>query len=132
MPEAIRILCVDDEINILKVIRRQLCDMELEIHTALSAEEGLQFLIRTQPVQVVISDYRLPGMNGIDFLRQIDSRWPTTAGVLLTGFADLEVVQGALEQDRLLAVLHKPWRAEELQKLISEVVNKTTQQVKPS
>lgn len=125
MPEIDRILCVDDEINILKVIRRQLCDMELEVHTALSAEEGLLLLRQLQPVPLVISDYRLPGMNGIEFFRQIATWWPTTSLILLTGFADLETMQDALEQDRLLAVLNKPWKTEELQKLISKALSKS-------
>ncbi|WP_281184716.1 response regulator [Trichlorobacter lovleyi] len=136
MSEPIRILCVDDEVNILNVIRRQLCDLDVELHPALSAEEGLRFLMHTQPVQVVISDYRLPGMNGIDFLKKVATEWPAVTGILLSGFADLEVVQDALEQGRLLAVLHKPWKAEELQKLISEAVGRsakrTLSEVEPS
>lgn len=136
MSEPIRILCVDDEVYILNVIRRQLCDLDVELHPALSAEEALQFLAHTPPVQVVISDYRLPGMNGIDFLEKLAAEWPAVTGILLSGFADLEVVQDALEQGRLLAVLHKPWKAEELQKLIltaaGRPVQRTTNEVEPS
>lgn len=136
MSEPIRILCVDDEVYILNVIRRQLCDLDVELHPALSAEEALQLLAHTPPVQVVISDYRLPGMNGIDFLEKIAAEWPAVTGILLSGFADLEVVQDALEQGRLLAVLHKPWKVEELQKLISAAagrpVQRTTNEVEPS
>lgn len=136
MSEPIRILCVDDEVYILNVIRRQLCDLDVELHPALSAEEALQFLAHTPPVQVVISDYRLPGMNGIDFLEKIAAEWPAVTGILLSGFADLEVVQDALEQGRLLAVLHKPWKVEELQKLIlaaaGRPVQRTTNEVEPS
>lgn len=136
MSEPIRILCVDDEVYILNVIRRQLCDLDVELHPALSAEEALQLLAHTPPVQVVISDYRLPGMNGIDFLEKIAAEWPAVTGILLSGFADLEVVQDALEQGRLLAVLHKPWKVEELQKLIlaaaGRPVQRTTNEVEPS
>lgn len=93
-------------------------------------------MMHTQPVQVVISDYRLPGMNGIVFLKKVATGWPAVTGILLSGFADLEVVQDALEQGRLLAVLHKPWKAEELQKLISEAAGRsakrTSSEVEPS
>lgn len=71
MPETIRILCVDDEPQILNVIRRQLYEEDYEVHTALTAEEGLDILGRVGPVQVVLSDYRMPGINGIEFLKRI-------------------------------------------------------------
>ncbi|MFA7403320.1 MAG: response regulator [Pelobacteraceae bacterium] len=122
MPDKIRILCVDDEVNILNTIRRQLCDMDVEVHSALSAEEGLQFMRRTEPVHVVISDYRMTGMNGIDFLTSVLREWPATTRILLSGFADVDTVQVALAQGQLFALLHKPWKAAELIKTIAEAI----------
>lgn len=122
MSETIRILCVDDEINILNTIRRQLCDMDVEVHSALSVEEGLQFMRRTYPVHVVLSDYRMPGKNGIEFLRCVLREWPATTRILLSGFADVEAVQEALAQKKLFALLHKPWKAAELIKTITEAI----------
>lgn len=122
MPDKIRILCVDDEVNILNTIRRQLCDMDIDVHSALSAEEGLQFMRRTDPVHVVISDYRMPGMNGIEFLTSVLREWPATTRILLSGFADVDTVQEALAQGQLFALLHKPWKAAELIKTIAEAI----------
>jgi len=121
MPETIHILCVDDEINILNTIRRQLCDLDVEVHTALLAEEGLRFLHRTeQRVHVVVSDFRMPGMNGVEFLKTVSREWPAVTRILLSGFADGEAVQELLEQKKLFAFVNKPWKAEELQKIIVE------------
>ena len=122
MPETIRILCVDDEVNVLNVIRRQLCDLDVEVHSALSAEDGLRFLRRTHPVHVVLSDFRMPGMNGIEFLKTVFRERPAVSRILLSGYADAEAVQEALEQKKLFAFLHKPWKAGELEKIIIEAV----------
>lgn len=122
MPDTIRILCVDDEVNILNTIRRQLCDMDVDVYSTLSAEEGLQFMRRAGRVHVVISDYRMTGMNGIEFLASVSHEWPATTRILLSGFADVNTVQEALAQGQLFALLHKPWKAAELIKTITEAI----------
>ena len=120
MPETRRILCVDDEAYILNVIRRQLCEEDFEIHTALSGEEGLELLQQIQPVQIILSDYRMPGMNGIEFLRQATLVCPAAVVIMLSGFADVAAVKQLLESKQLSRLLRKPWRAEELIKTITE------------
>lgn len=122
MPETIRILCVDDELPILNVLRRQLFDEDYEIHTALTAEEGLGILRRVRPVHVVLSDYRMPGMNGIEFLRSVSLDWPDAVGIIISGFADTPLVKQAMEQHDLFAFLSKPWKAEEMRKTVAEAV----------
>jgi len=122
MPDKVRILCVDDENNMLNVIRRQLCDLDVQVHVAHSAEEGLQFLRRTYPVHVVLSDYRMPDMNGVEFLACVSREWPEVSRILLSGFADSGAVNEALEQQNLFAFLHKPWKAAELQTVITEAI----------
>jgi len=122
MPETIRILCVDDEINILHVIRRQLADLDVELHLALSVPEGLRILRRADPMHVVLSDYRMPGMNGIEFLACVARECPAASRILLSGFADAEAVDRALERQKLFAFLHKPWKASELLQVVVEAV----------
>lgn len=124
MSEVIHLLCVDDEINILHTIRRQLCDLDVEVHMVLSAEEGLRFLRKSEEqVQVVLSDFRMPGMNGVEFLRNVFQEYPKTIRILLSGYADAAVVKDALEQKKVFAFLEKPWKSADLQQLIVAAVS---------
>lgn len=75
MTETIKILFVDDERNVLRSIERLFLDEDYEILTAESGAEGLQMLSGGQPVQIVVADFRMPEMNGVDFLRQVYARW---------------------------------------------------------
>lgn len=120
MPETIRILCVDDEINILNVVRRQLDDEMFEIHTALTAEEGLRILRQVRSIDVVLSDYRMPEMDGIEFLRRVIQERRTAVGIILSGFADVPSVKEAIENDNLFRFISKPWKAEDLHRNVIE------------
>ena len=71
MSEDIKILFVDDERNVLKSIRRLFLDEDYEIFCANSGEEGLEVLEEERPVHIIISDYKMPGMDGVEFLRQV-------------------------------------------------------------
>ena len=122
MAEKVRVLCVDDEAYILNVIRRQLVDDNIEVFCATTAHEGLQLLEELQSVDVVISDYRMPGMDGLEFLQQVSIRCPTAACILLSGFTDVSAVQQTLVRDHLFCSLHKPWKAGELRRVIKEAV----------
>jgi DNA-binding NtrC family response regulator len=123
MPEVINVLCVDDEINILNTIRRQLCDLDVKVHGVLSAEDGLRFLRQTQRIHVVVSDFRMPGMSGIEFLKAVLRERPEASRILLSGYADAAAVQEALAESKLFAFLHKPWKAEELVRIVAEAVS---------
>jgi len=70
MTDSIQILCVDDEENILKSIRRLLADEDIEVLTATSGEQGLQILQSTSGFGVIVSDQRMPGICGAEFLQQ--------------------------------------------------------------
>lgn len=123
MPETIRVLCVDDEIKILNVFRRQLFDEDYEVHAALTVEEGLEILGRIGPVHVVLSDYRMPGMNGLEFLGKVAGEWPSTVGIIISGYADVPAVQHALEVNELFQFIAKPWKAEEMRRAIARAAD---------
>lgn len=95
-------------------------DEPIEVHSALSAEEGLQLLQRLGRVEVVISDYRMPGMNGIEFLQQVAAMCPEAVGILLSGFTDMATVQQSLDNEHLFSCLRKPWQAGDLRRVINE------------
>lgn len=120
MTETIRVLCVDDEKNILNVIRRQLDDDFFELYQALTFEDALELLHTRQPIQVVLTDYRMPGGNGIDFLQTVAARWPCTAGIVISGCADTRMIEQALARNPRLRFIAKPWSMEELRQAVTD------------
>ncbi len=103
-----RLLLVDDEENILKSIRRVLRRGDWEIETALDAEAGLELVERFRPA-VVISDFRMPGMNGVDFLSRVKERLPRTQRIMLTGQADQQSIEEAINRSEIFRFVSKPW-----------------------
>lgn len=116
-----RVLLVDDEPNILKALGRSLRQESIEILTAPSAEEALQ-IMHEQPVDLLISDMRMPGMSGADLLARAAAEWPQTRRVLLTGYADLESTIKAVNEGHISSYLHKPWDDLELRQVVSELL----------
>ena len=103
-----RLLVVDDEENILKSLRRVLRSQDWEIRTALDGERGLKILEQFTP-EVVISDFRLPGMNGADFLQQVKQRIPLAQRIMLTGHADQRAIEEAINRSEIFRFIAKPW-----------------------
>lgn len=114
MDEQIRILLVDDEVNVLRALERTFMDEEYEVLTASSGSEGLSTLQDVSPVQVVVSDYRMPQMNGVDFLREVRRRWPDTVRIVLSGYADTAVVISAINEGEIYKFIAKPWNDDDL------------------
>lgn len=120
--KCIRILCVDDEPYILSTLQRFFRKDDFEILVANSAENGLNLLKEKGPVNIVVSDYRMPGLNGVEFLLQIKQLWPQTVGILLSGYADLANVTSAMQLDFIFRHLPKPWSRTELRKAITDAL----------
>lgn len=118
----ITILCVDDEANVLKALRRLFMDEDYKILTAESGEEGLEELDKAPGVQVVISDYRMPGMNGVDFLKEVYSRRPDTVRIVLSGYADTASIVSAINEGQIYKFIPKPWNDDELRVTITKAV----------
>ena len=108
-----KVLFVDDEDNILTSLKRLMRKQPLQCFFATSAEEGLTIL-KDEKIDVIISDMRMPKMNGADFLTQCKERWPKTLRVLLTGHADISATITALNRGGIYRYLSKPWDDQEL------------------
>jgi response regulator RpfG family c-di-GMP phosphodiesterase len=102
------ILCVDDEPNILSSLRRLFRPEGYRIFVAESGSEALQVLER-EAVDLVISDMRMPVMDGAEFLGHTRARWPDTVRLLLTGFADMESTVNAINKGEIYRYITKPW-----------------------
>ncbi|TRW89712.1 HD domain-containing phosphohydrolase [Candidatus Methylobacter oryzae] len=115
--EPAAILFVDDEANVLKALRRLFHHEACLTYFASSGAEGLEIL-QQYPVDLVISDMRMPEMNGAEFLAQVFTQWPDTIRILLTGYADLQSTIDAVNKGRIYNYCNKPWNDEELKLLV--------------
>jgi len=101
-----KILLVDDEANILRAISRLLKAYDI---TALTSAEEALLLAREIEFDVVISDFKMPGMNGVEFLIKFMKLQPSSIRMILTGYADLECAQTAINEAQVYRFINKPW-----------------------
>jgi response regulator RpfG family c-di-GMP phosphodiesterase len=102
------ILCVDDEPGILSALRRVFRAKGFQVQIADGGKAGLA-LMETQPFDLVISDMRMPEMDGAAFLELVRLRWPDTIRLLLTGYADITSVMAAINKGEIYRYIAKPW-----------------------
>lgn len=107
------LLCVDDEVSVLRSLRRCLRKEDYQIVTASGGAEGLA-LLETHPAQVVLSDQRMPDMVGTAFLQQVKEYYPDTIRVVLSGYAEVHAILASINQGEIYRFLPKPWNEEEL------------------
>lgn len=119
------ILYVDDERPNLDGIRFAL-QKEYNIHLAESALEGMELLDSGIPIKVVIADHRMPKTTGVEFLEQVEQKYPDLIRILLSGYGDLDTIIQAVNRAKIYHFMSKPWKIDELRLVISnamEVVN---------
>ncbi len=112
----ISVLYIDDEINNLVAFKANFRRI-YDVTTAESAAEGLAIL-RNKPINVIITDQRMPLMTGTEFLQSILEEFPNPIRILLTGYADLEAVIDAINKGKIFRYLTKPWNEDELKMTI--------------
>lgn len=122
--EPIRILFVDDERNVLRSLERLFLEEEYEIFTASSGQEGLELLEHSGPFQLIVSDYRMPSMNGVEFLSEVCRRYPETERMILSGYADTAAIVAAINEGQIYKFIAKPWNDDDLLQTIREVLDR--------
>ena len=115
--EKSKLLLVDDEPNLTSALVRSLDRSQFEIFTTDSAQKGLMILAGNE-IDVVVSDERMPGMTGSQFLSEVRKQWPQTIRMILSGQADLEAAVRALNEGEVYRFLLKPCHPKELQMTI--------------
>jgi DNA-binding NtrC family response regulator len=122
MPESLpRLLCVDDEPNVLRALSRSLHG-RFEVVTAVGGHAGLETLSKEPAFDVVLSDMRMPGMDGIEFLTRVSQRWPATVRMLLSGLGDTEAAVRARREGVLHRSLSKPCPVDELREVLTSAI----------
>jgi DNA-binding NtrC family response regulator len=117
--EDARVLLVDDEVSFIETMAKRLAKRNLSVASASSGEEGLAALAKDTQTDVVILDVKMPGMDGIDTLREIKKAYPLVEVIMLTGHATVET---AIDGMRLGAFdyLMKPCELDELLKKVKD------------
>ena len=118
-----KILLVDNEINVLSALKRVLFEEPYELYSATGGEQALE-LMRTHVFKVVLSDERMAGMHGSEFLSLVRERYPDTVRILLTGHATLEAAVKAGNQGEIYRFFTKPWDDAEIKFAIRSAIEK--------
>ena len=106
------LLVVDDEQRALETLRRTLED-HFTVFTAASAEDGMA-VMEGEAVQIVLSDQRMPGTSGVEFLRNVRDRWPNTMRLILSGHTEAEDIIAGINEAGIWQYLLKPWHPDQL------------------
>jgi response regulator RpfG family c-di-GMP phosphodiesterase len=114
-----RLLLVDDEINILSALKRLLRQDKYDIMTANNGKEALDAL-KNSPVDVIVTDQRMPGMTGVEFLRLAKEFYPETIRIVLSGYTELQSVTDAVNEGAVYKFLTKPWDDVQLRGHVAE------------
>lgn len=117
-----RILCVDDEKSVLMSIKRVLRSAEYKVTIATSGQEGLDLIADEEPFDVIISDMRMPEMDGAEFLAAASQFTPYSIRILLTGYSDQEATIRAINDGKIFRYLNKPWNNDELRQVVGEAI----------
>jgi len=114
------ILYIDDEeknLSSFKAVFRK----EYKIYVATSAQEGID-IMEQQPINLVITDQRMPNMTGVEFLERIVDKYPDVTRIILTGYSDVEAIIQAINKGQIYRYITKPWRRDELKETIDNAL----------
>lgn len=114
------VMLVDDEIQILKTLKRLFFNCPYEIVYMTSAMEALEYL-KNEPIDLIITDVRMPQMDGIEFLKIVKGLYPSTIRVVLSGYTDSSAIYKALEMNLVKMYIFKPWDSDELVKTVEQL-----------
>lgn len=118
------ILFVDDEASILRALERTAQAAGWLAEAVEAPQEALERL-QTREYAVVVSDFRMPSMDGVDFLSQVRERWPETERILLTAYADEEALERGINDAGISRFLRKPWKREMLVAILGQAVQQS-------
>ncbi len=116
------VLFVDDEVNIRRALMRLFRNEPVRVEQAESAEQALEIL-EHEPIQVIVSDQRMPGMSGVKLLSRVRERWPEIIRMMLTGFTEIDVAIEAINKGEIYRLVTKPWNDDELRSTVRTAVD---------
>lgn len=120
-----KILYVDDELINLELFRISFIK-HYNVITVLSAEDGLRILENDPDIHMIITDLKMPGMNGLEFIKKIKEKDDHRICMLLTGYIESDVILEGFNRELIFRYLLKPWRKKDLMEVIEEGFNRLT------
>lgn len=107
-----KVLFVDDEVKVLNSLRRGLIGEEYKCFFAKSSEEALK-VMEEHRISVIVTDMKMPGMNGLQLLKIVEEKYPDTVKIVLTGYAQLPQILATINQVDVFKFITKPWKLED-------------------
>lgn len=129
--EVQRVLFVDDEKHILSALRRALADEPYQVLTSESAEAALAIMEQSR-ISLLVTDFKMPGMSGIDLISRVRTRWPALPCVILTGYADEKFVSDAIQSGQATDLIAKPWEDSDLKVRLRRYLGGASRLTKPA
>ena len=126
--ERMRVLFVDDEERVLNALKA-LFRNDYEVFTAENGAKGLE-VAKRENIAIVVSDQRMPGMTGVEMLRELRKTTPQTVRLLLTGYSDLAALVGSINDGEVFRFIRKPWDNEEIRAMLGEAAAAAAKLVK--
>ena len=126
--ERMRVLFVDDEERVLNALKA-LFRNDYEVFTAENGAKGLE-VAKRENIAIVVSDQRMPGMTGVEMLRELRKTAPQTVRLLLTGYSDLAALVGSINDGEVFRFIRKPWDNEEIRAMLGEAAAAAAKLVK--
>jgi YesN/AraC family two-component response regulator len=118
------IMLVDDEPEVLEALYltlKRAKQFKCELRKASDGASALGELAK-KPAHLVLADFRMPRMTGVELLKSVRERWPATVRALITGYSDVEIAMQAMEQARIHYYVQKPWNNDELRLTVLEAL----------
>jgi len=117
------ILFVDDDENILSAIRRELMGEAYEMLSATNGQEALE-IMEGRDVSVLIADFRMPEMDGMELLKVAKEKYPATIRMMISGHANITILLKAINENIIYKFITKPWKdSEELKSIVQQAIN---------
>ncbi len=121
--EPYTLLLVDDDAAVLASLKRQLRKEPFVVESAPNAAEAIALLESSQPM-IVMSDHKMPERDGVSLLTEIKNRWPSVVRIMISGFTDMDILVGAINEAEIFRFIPKPWEKDHLIGILMEAAAK--------
>lgn len=116
-----KILYVDDELVNLELFKVNF-DKDYTVFTTNNAQEGFNILLNNEEIGVIVTDLKMPGVSGIEFISEIKRKWPQKVCILLTAYMETDVMLRAINDHTVYKYLLKPWKKEMVKRILDRAL----------